>query len=207
MRGRARLVFSAVTMGGICAALFSPGARLVHASVLSTGPSNARATHKTAQPMRLDEADGWVLPGLLGGLPQATTDAFVLPAVNLNASAPPAIPAVTMAAVVPAHRLSAAHGARTLHRGVPRRGPVGAVAGSPGGAWSCIRDHESGGNYATDTGNGYYGAYQFSEPTWHSLGGTGYPNQASPAEQDAMAQRLQQRSGWGQWSTHSGCGV
>jgi hypothetical protein len=73
--------------------------------------------------------------------------------------------------------------------------------------WACIRFHESGGNYATNTGNGYYGAYQFSESTWLGVGGTGYPNQAPPAVQDAMAQRLQQRSGWGQWSTYSMCGV
>jgi muramidase (phage lysozyme) len=72
---------------------------------------------------------------------------------------------------------------------------------------ACIRLRESGGNYAADTGNGYYGAYQFSESTWRSLGGTGYPNQASPATQDAMAQRLERRSGWGQWSTSSRCGV
>jgi muramidase (phage lysozyme) len=73
--------------------------------------------------------------------------------------------------------------------------------------WACIRAHESGGNYATDTGNGYYGAYQFSQATWLSVGGTGHADDAPPAVQDAMAQRLQQRSGWGQWSTHSRCGV
>jgi len=72
---------------------------------------------------------------------------------------------------------------------------------------TCIRAKESGGNYATNTGNGYYGAYQFSLATWRSVGGTGLPSQASAGVQDAMAQKLQQRSGWGQWSTHSRCGV
>ena len=78
---------------------------------------------------------------------------------------------------------------------------------APGGIWACIRQHESGGNYATNTGNGYYGAYQFSLPTWQAVGGQGLPSQASPAEQDARALTLQQRSGWGQWSTARGCGA
>ncbi len=79
--------------------------------------------------------------------------------------------------------------------------PSVALATSPvsPGVWAELRQCESGGNYATDTGNGYYGAYQFSEPTWLGIGETGYPYQASPAEQDAAAQRLQARSGWGQW--------
>jgi hypothetical protein len=74
--------------------------------------------------------------------------------------------------------------------------------------WACIRQHESGGNYATNTGNGYYGAYQFSLSTWRSLGGVGLPSDAPPAVQDAMAQKLQARSGWGQWpQTSKMCGV
>jgi hypothetical protein len=62
-----------------------------------------------------------------------------------------------------------------------------------------LRMCESGGNYATNTGNGYYGAYQFALSTWHSLGYAGRPDQASPATQDAAVRQLQARSGWGQW--------
>ena len=68
-----------------------------------------------------------------------------------------------------------------------------------GGVWAELRQCESGGNYAIDTGNGYYGAYQFSAATWHGLGFTGLPNQAPPAVQDEAAVELQARSGWGQW--------
>lgn len=48
-----------------------------------------------------------------------------------------------------------------------------------------LRNCEAGGNYRTNTGNGYYGAYQFSESTWNSLN-TGYPRAdlAPPAVQD-----------------------
>lgn len=58
---------------------------------------------------------------------------------------------------------------------------------------------ESGGDYATDTGNGYYGAYQFLLATWHRLGLSGLPSQASPATQDAAALALWQESGWTSW--------
>ncbi len=68
-----------------------------------------------------------------------------------------------------------------------------------GGVWAALRQCESGGDYAIDTGNGYYGAYQFSLQTWHGLGYPGLPSDAPPAVQDQAASRLQARSGWGQW--------
>jgi peptidoglycan hydrolase-like protein with peptidoglycan-binding domain len=62
-----------------------------------------------------------------------------------------------------------------------------------------LRACESGGNNQTNTGNGYYGAYQFALATWRGLGYSGYPHQASPATQDEAVRKLQARSGWGQW--------
>jgi Transglycosylase-like domain len=58
---------------------------------------------------------------------------------------------------------------------------------------------ESGGNYATNTGNGFYGAYQFDLRTWQSVGGAGLPSDASPAEQDMRAALLYQRAGAAPW--------
>jgi hypothetical protein len=78
--------------------------------------------------------------------------------------------------------------------------PVAPVtSAASGGAWAALRQCESGGNYADNTGNGYYGAYQFAAGTWHGLGYTGLPSAASPAVQDQAARQLQARSGWGQW--------
>ena len=68
-----------------------------------------------------------------------------------------------------------------------------------GGAFAALADCESGGNYSINTGNGYYGAYQFSLSTWQSLGYGGYPHEASPAVQDQAARELQALYGWGQW--------
>jgi resuscitation-promoting factor RpfB len=77
--------------------------------------------------------------------------------------------------------------------------PAASSGGYAGGVWAELRQCESGGNYAEDTGNGFYGAYQFLPSTWRGLGYPGMPNQAPPAMQDAAAAQLQARSGWGQW--------
>jgi Transglycosylase-like domain len=76
--------------------------------------------------------------------------------------------------------------------------PAGPLAPSAA-VWAELRECESGDNYAIDTGNGYYGAYQFSASTWAALGYPGLPNQAPPAVQDQAAQRLEAMSGWGPW--------
>jgi hypothetical protein len=64
---------------------------------------------------------------------------------------------------------------------------------------SSIAECESGGDYSANTGNGYYGAYQFTQETWESVGGSGLPSEASPAEQDMRAQTLLEQSGSSPW--------
>ncbi|MEV6872254.1 transglycosylase family protein [Amycolatopsis sp. NPDC051128] len=66
-------------------------------------------------------------------------------------------------------------------------------------AWAKLRMCESSGRYATNTGNGHYGAYQFDLPTWRSVGGPGRPHQAAPAEQDYRALYLYRMRGWQPW--------
>jgi Transglycosylase-like domain len=62
-----------------------------------------------------------------------------------------------------------------------------------------LRQCESGGRYHINTGNGYYGAYQFAASTWHSLGYHGLPNQAKASRQDAAAKKLHASQGWHPW--------
>jgi hypothetical protein len=68
-----------------------------------------------------------------------------------------------------------------------------------GDVWARLRACESGGRYTVNTGNGFYGAYQFHPRTWRTLGYAGLPHEAPPEVQDEAARRLQARSGWGQW--------
>ena len=58
---------------------------------------------------------------------------------------------------------------------------------------------ESGNNPATNTGNSYFGAFQFLPSTWWAAGGTGYPHQHSWHFQAVVAVRWMHRAGAGQW--------
>ena len=63
-----------------------------------------------------------------------------------------------------------------------------------------IRACESGGDYGAVSSSGTYrGAYQFDYATWQSVGGSGDPAAASPAEQDMRAQMLYEQSGSSPW--------
>ena len=66
-----------------------------------------------------------------------------------------------------------------------------------------LRQCESGDNYGINTGNGYYGAYQFNLQTWRGVGGPGYPHQNPPHVQDEMATRLYEQRGWSPWPSCS----
>ena len=68
-----------------------------------------------------------------------------------------------------------------------------------GGVWLQLRLCESGDNYQANTGNGFYGAYQFSWSTWSGLGFPGRPDLEPYWMQDEAAQRLQAAQGWSPW--------
>ncbi|CAH0310824.1 transglycosylase family protein [Microbacterium sp. Bi128] len=72
-------------------------------------------------------------------------------------------------------------------------------ATAPASTWDSLAQCESGGNWATNTGNGYAGGLQFSASTWAAHGGTGSPANASRAQQIAVAEKVQASQGWGAW--------
>ncbi len=91
--------------------------------------------------------------------------------------------------------------------------------GQPGGpatpqelaALACIRQRESGGNYAIVSANGlYHGAYQFLQSTWNGAAQMAGrpdlvgvpPEKAAPADQDAVALALYRASGLAPWGGH-----
>jgi uncharacterized protein YabE (DUF348 family) len=66
--------------------------------------------------------------------------------------------------------------------------------------WDALAACEAGGNWATNTGNGYYGGLQFSLGTWQAYGGSGLPSSASRETQIAIATKLRNASGgYGAW--------
>jgi resuscitation-promoting factor RpfB len=66
--------------------------------------------------------------------------------------------------------------------------------------WDSLAQCESGGNWAINTGNGYYGGLQFNLGTWQSYGGSGLPSNASRETQIAIATKVRDASGgYGAW--------
>jgi len=66
--------------------------------------------------------------------------------------------------------------------------------------WDRLAQCESGGNWAINTGNGYYGGLQFSLSTWRGYGGPGYPHQQSRETQIAIATKVRDANGgYGSW--------
>jgi resuscitation-promoting factor RpfB len=78
---------------------------------------------------------------------------------------------------------------------------------SNGPIWDALSRCESGGNWAINTGNGYFGGVQFDQNTWERQGGLRYASRADLAtreEQIAIAEITRARQGWGAWPVCSG---
>lgn len=78
---------------------------------------------------------------------------------------------------------------------------------SNGGQWDALAQCEAGGNWAINTGNGFYGGVQFDQNTWERNGGLRYAARADLAtreEQIAIAEVTRARQGWGAWPVCSG---
>ncbi len=74
-----------------------------------------------------------------------------------------------------------------------------ATASADGMNWDAVAACESGGNWAINTGNGYYGGLQFSLGTWRANGGNGSPHNASREEQIRVAENVLRSQGRGAW--------
>jgi hypothetical protein len=104
---------------------------------------------------------------------------------------------------IAAERAEAERRAEEARRAEAARQAEEAAASAPavagGGVWDALAQCESGGNWAINTGNGYYGGLQFSLGTWQANGGQGMPHENSREAQIAVASRVQASQGWGAW--------
>jgi hypothetical protein len=119
-------------------------------------------------------------------------------------------PTTTVVAVVPTT-------AGTTAAPTPAPTPAAPVAPPAGGGGvtdpalnsflQCVVQAESGGDYSINTGNGYFGAFQFSQSTWNfaaQAAGLSYlvgvlPSSATKAEQDTVAVALYALDGDQPW--------
>lgn len=120
--------------------------------------------------------------------PDATTTTTAAPTTT---TAPPPPPTTTTAPPPPPPPAAPAP--------APTSGGSGYADPSNPAAWDRLAQCESGGNWAINTGNGYYGGLQFSLSSWQGVGGSGYPHENSRETQIAMGQRLHAQGGWNHW--------
>jgi hypothetical protein len=177
------------------------GVQLASADVIGAG---VEAVETTAAADRGGAGPG-VLPHLTAGRARAImstpfgVEALGWDVQTLSQERSEASAYVAAVYLTAAHRRAVASAYLAAQAVAHRAPPAPAVRAAVSDPWAALRRCESNGDYGADTGNGYYGAYQFTLGTWESLGYRGLPSQASPAEQDQAAQTLEARRGWGQW--------
>lgn len=76
---------------------------------------------------------------------------------------------------------------------------VAALPAARVATWDELAQCESGGDWAADTGNGFFGGVQFTQQSWVAVGGTGNPAANSRNEQIMRAEMLFDDQGWGAW--------
>ncbi|MEU1199572.1 transglycosylase family protein [Streptomyces sp. NPDC005813] len=84
---------------------------------------------------------------------------------------------------------------------------AGNASAATASEWDAVAQCEAGGNWAINTGNGYYGGLQFAASTWAAYGGTAYAStadKASKAQQIAIGEKVLAAQGKGAWPT---CGT
>jgi hypothetical protein len=87
--------------------------------------------------------------------------------------------------------------------GAPLGLAVGTANAAPGMDWDALAQCEASGNWAANTGNGYYGGLQFTQQTWKGYGGQGNPANASREQQIAVAERVLAGQGPNAWPSCS----
>ena len=139
-------------------------------------------------------------------VPPSTAPATTSSTVAVEAAAP--VTTTTTAEPRPTTTTTPPTTAAPVKAAAPVAAPAPALPPDAAQFLACIRQRESHGNYkAVSAGGTYRGAYQFSQSAWDSTarhaGRTDLvgvlPDQASPADQDALALHLYQWQGAKPW--------
>ncbi|MEU6236062.1 transglycosylase family protein [Kitasatospora sp. NPDC047058] len=112
--------------------------------------------------------------------------------------------AATTTAATKRNRVRMAVVAGAAVAALPVAGLVTATSASAASVstWDAVAQCESGGNWAINTGNGFYGGLQFTSSTWAAFGGTAYApqaNLATKAQQITIAEKVLASQGPGAW--------
>jgi len=177
------LLLAFISVSGI--ALLSP----LSARSAAQLPDTPRDQLLARQPApRTDAPRGGVLTAR-GSTVQAATRTGAEALVSRRSDAPATVTMEATLVVIPTASLRAAP-------------PQPTATYSGDSVWDDLARCESSGNWAINTGNGYYGGLQFSLGTWNGYGGAEfaeYPDQATREEQIIVAERLRDARGYQPW--------
>ena len=169
------------------------------AEAIASDPAQ-RVVASIAAPGRRSRTPIWVGLGAVVALTAA-----VIIGTMLRTGTPRGVTSATSAPVAPstpsaqAPAMPPATAASAAQAGAPVAPAETTNTGTPVSTWDKVAQCESGGNWATSTGNGFHGGLQFTASTWRSFGGSGMPHQASRTEQIAVAERVLAAQGWKAW--------
>ncbi len=96
----------------------------------------------------------------------------------------------------------AAQSKRVAIANTPQASNSAGVFSNGGTVWDRLAQCEAGGNWAINTGNGFYGGLQFTQSTWLGFGGGAYAplaHMATREQQIEIAIKTQAVQGWGAW--------
>jgi LysM repeat protein len=189
------------------ATIFAASSHKAHVAALSSAHPNVAAATQKAKPhtvtvksgdilSKLASAYGTTMLRLFYANPQIKNPDLIYPSQKLR------VPGATDK-LTP--RVLPGEVAASEPASAPANAPSQQVSTAPapaianGSVWDRLANCESGGNWATNTGNGFYGGLQFTLSSWQGVGGSGYPSQASRTEQIARAQKLLASQGWNAW--------
>jgi len=123
-------------------------------------------------------------------------------AADRVSSGTPSATVTTAPATGPASKATAARSSAPAE-GSPATDAAAAVADAR--TWDSLAHCESGGNWASNTGNGLYGGLQLDRAVWLRKGGAAYaplPNNATREQQIIVAQKVRkERGGYSAWSS------
>lgn len=198
----------------LCFAALSAGAILAGAGVASAQEASPPSDQPPAQPhtvapgeslskisqARLGTSDRWVEIFAINRDTVASPDVIQVGQVLEIPSTRVAVPAEVLASLTPPPAPMPVPSRRSVATAGQGATLTQALRGGGGGDLAAIRACESGGDYGAVSSNGRYrGAYQFDRQTWQSVGGSGDPAAASPAEQDERAAQLRSQRGSNPW--------
>jgi hypothetical protein len=154
-------------------------AALAAAAMLTAGLSAHQTRQTTEQDIQYRPAAYYALATPWAADPPIEPPAWGPGAISLVAGAP----TTTTTTAPPAD----------VRPPAPKPPQAAVPARTTGVNWDAIAQCESGGNWAANTGNGYYGGLQFTKETWLSAGGGQYAPRADLAtreQQIAVASTL-----------------